>query len=102
MLRIKKDDLVKVIAGGNKGKTGKVTRVSDDKVWIEGVNVRERHIRASQFNPRGGKKEIQVPVDISNVAVVVDGKEATSKVAYKLSDKGEKSRVAKSTGKEIK
>ena len=102
MLRIKKDDLVKVIAGGNKGKTGKVTKVEGNKVWVEGVNVRERHIRASQFNPRGGKKEIQIPVDISNLALVIDGKDATSKVSFKVSDDGKKSRVAKTTGKEIK
>lgn len=102
MLRIKKDDLVKVIAGGNKGKIGKVTKVIGNEVWVEGVNKRVRHIRPNQISPRGGKKDIQLPIDASNLILVVDGKEETSKVSYKITEKGDKLRVAKSTGKELK
>lgn len=101
MLRIRKDDLVKVIAGGNKGKIGKVTKIVGDEVWVEGVNKRERHIRPNRVNPRGGKKEIQLPINISNLAVVIDGKEKTGKVGYKTTD-DKKVRIAKATGKEIK
>ncbi|MDR1197240.1 MAG: 50S ribosomal protein L24 [Candidatus Nomurabacteria bacterium] len=101
MLRIKKDDVVKITTGGNKGKIGKVVRVTDNKVWVEGVNIKERHIRPSKVNPRGGKKDVHLPVDISNVAIIHDGKEATSRVAYKITDAG-KQRIAKKTGKEIK
>lgn len=102
MLRIKKDDLVKVIAGGNKGKIGKVTEIIGDEVWVEGVNMRERHIRPNRVNPRGGKKEVQLPINASNLALIVDEKDKTSRIGYKVSDKGEKTRVAKSTGKELK
>lgn len=101
MQRIIKDQLVKIIAGNNRGKIGKVVRVSDNKVWIEGVNTRERHIASNRLNRQGGKKDVHLPIDISNVAPVIDGKEATSRVAYKLADTG-KQRIAKKTGKEIK
>lgn len=101
MRRIVKDQLVKIIAGGNKNRIGKVTQVKGDKVWVEGVNVKERHIRPSRVNPRGGKKDVHLPIDISNVKVIHDGNEAVTKVGYKVTDSG-KVRVAKATGKEIK
>lgn len=101
MKRIVKNQLVKIVAGGNKGRIGKVVRVSENKVWVEGVNVKERHIRPSRVNPRGGKKDVHLPIDISNVKVVYDEKEAVSKIGYKVTDDG-KVRVAKATGKEIK
>jgi large subunit ribosomal protein L24 len=101
MKRIIKDQLVKIIAGANRGKTGKVVRVSENKVWVEGVNMKERHIAPNRLNPRGGKKDVHKPIDISNVALIIDGKDQTSKVGYKLADDS-KQRVAKKTGKEIK
>lgn len=104
MKRIKKDDLVKVIAGGNKGKIAKVTRVSGTDVYIEGVNVRTRHVAANRINPQGGKKDVQLPISISNVALVVDDvkdAEKTSKVSYQVKN-GVKVRIAKATGKEVK
>ena len=76
MARIHKDDTVKVMTGRNKGTTGKVLAVDTKKatVLIEGVGVGHRHVRPSQVNPRGGKKDIHVPMDISKVALVVDEK----------------------------
>lgn len=102
MLRIKKDDLVKVIAGGHKGKIGKVVKVVASEAWVEGVNVKERHIRPNRVNPRGGKKDVHLPIDVSNLAVIIDGKEAIGKIAYKVSSDGVKTRIVKSTGKELK
>jgi len=74
MPRIKKDDLVKIITGSKKGTTGKVLAVNTKNrtVLIEGVGVSHRHVKPSQLNPRGGKKDIHVPMDISKVALVVD------------------------------
>jgi large subunit ribosomal protein L24 len=100
MLRIKKGDSVKVIAGGNKGKDGKVVKVLGDKIFIEKVNVKERHIRPTQANPKGGKKDIHVGIHISNVALL-DGEKIT-KVGFKTAKEGGKVRIAKKTGKEIK
>ena len=103
--RIKKGDLVKVIAGSHKGQTGKVvtTSVKENTVTIEGINVIKRHIKPSQINPRGGSKEIHKGLPASNVALVVDeAKGATSRIGYTLNKDGKKVRVAKSTKKEIK
>lgn len=103
--RIKKGDLVKVIAGSHKGKTGKVvtTSVKDNTVTVEGINVVKRHVKPSQINPRGGSKELHKGLPVSNVALVVDEtKGKTSRVGYSLSKDGKKVRVAKSTKKEIK
>lgn len=100
MLRIKKGDSVKVIVGGQKGKDGKVVKVLGDKVFIEKINVKERHIRPTAANPKGGKKDIHVGIHISNVALL-DGDKIT-RIGFKTTDKGEKTRVAKKTGKEIK
>lgn len=103
MAKIKQNDTVKVIAGGLKGKIGKVVRVDEPnhQVYVEGVNVKERHIKPSQANPRGGKKDVHIGIDISNVALVIDGKEKTSRVGYKVTADG-KVRIAKATNKEIK
>ncbi|MDR1970193.1 MAG: 50S ribosomal protein L24 [Candidatus Nomurabacteria bacterium] len=101
MKRIKKDDMVKIIAGSQKGKVAKVARVDGQKVYLENVSVRTRHIAANRLNKQGGKKDIQLPIDISNVAIVHGEKETVSKIAYKMFD-DKKIRIAKKTGKEIK
>lgn len=106
MPRIRKNDLVKVIAGAKKGTTGKVLSVnaSAGTVLIEGVGVGYRHVKPSQLNPRGGKKDIHVPMDISKVALVVDEKTSkTSRVGLTKNADGSKIRLAKSMkNKEIK
>ncbi len=106
MPRIRKDDLVKIITGSNKGTTGKVVKVNTaaGTVLVEGVGVSHRHVKPSQLNPRGGSKDIHVPIDISKVALVVDEKTGkTSRVGYVKNAEGAKTRVAKSMkNKEIK
>ena len=101
--RIKKDDLVKIIAGDNKGTTGKVLAVNANGVLVEGVGLKTRHVKPSQLNPRGGKKDIHVAVPAHKVALVADEKSAkTSRVGYKVTD-GVKARVARQLkNKEIK
>jgi len=106
MPRIRKDDMVKIIAGSKKGTTGKVVAVDTKKntVLIEGVGVKHRHVKPSQLNPRGGSKDIHVPMDISKVALVVDAKSGkTSRVGIVKNADGSKVRVARSLkNKEIK
>ena len=106
MPRIRKDDLVKIIAGSKKGTTGKVLKVNASKntVLIEGVGIGHRHVKPSQLNPRGGSKDIHVPMDISKVALVVDEKTSkTSRVGLSKNADGVKTRTAKSMkNKEIK
>ncbi|MCL2371426.1 50S ribosomal protein L24 [Candidatus Saccharibacteria bacterium] len=103
--RIVKGDLVKIITGDNKGKTGKVLRVDPAKgiAYIDGIGLRERHYKANQYM-QGGKREIQVGVDLSKLAVVVDEKTGkTSRIGFKRADGGKLVRIAKQHGnKEIK
>ncbi len=106
MPRIRKDDLVKIITGANKGTTGKVLKVNtkDRTVLVEGVGVGHRHVKPSQLNPRGGKKDIHTAIDISKVALVVDEKTGqTSRVGVAVAADGTKTRVARALkNKEIK
>jgi large subunit ribosomal protein L24 len=104
-LRIKKGDLVKVVAGNNKGKVAKVvsTNAAEQTVTLENVGVVKRHVKPNQVNPRGGTREVHKALPISNVALVVDeAKGKTSRVGYKLDKEGKKVRVTKSNGKEVK
>lgn len=98
MKRIQKGDTVKVISGSLKGTEAEVERVDGDEVYLKGQKLVERHYRSNAF-AQGGKREIQLPIHISNVALVVDGK--ATKVGYATTANG-KTRVAKSNGKEIK
>jgi len=66
---LKTGDKVKVISGDNKGKTGKIVKMDlkNHKAMVEGIGVRERHLKKTQFNPAGGKKTIHVGIDLSNL-----------------------------------
>lgn len=98
MQKIKKNDLVKVIAGKDKDKTGKVLQVKDGKVTVEGCNMVTKHTKPSASNPQGGIINKEAAMDISNVMLVVDGK--ATRVGFEVKD-GKKVRVAKATGKVI-
>ena len=98
MQKIKKDDLVKVITGKDKDKTGKVLHVKGGKVTVEGCNMVTKHTKQSPANPQGGIVNQEAPIDISNVMLVVDGK--ATRVGFEVRD-GKKVRVAKATGKVI-
>jgi large subunit ribosomal protein L24 len=104
--KIIKGDLVKLISGANKGVTGKVVRVlaKSNAVQIEGVGNIHRKIKPSQHNPRGGAKDIHVPVSIHKVALVIDEKtNKTSRVGLTKNTEGKTTRVARQNkDKEIK
>lgn len=106
MARIRKDDIVKLLSGKHRGQTGKVLAVlpKKDAVLIEGVGVGSRKVKPSQFNPRGGVKDIHVPTPLHKVALVVDEKASTtSRVGYTKKDDGTTVRVARQLkNKEIK
>ena len=100
MANIKKGDTVKVIAGKNKDKEGKVISVDpkNNKVVVEGVNMATKHLKPSVANQNGGRIEMEAPIDASNVMLVVNGK--ATRVGFKVED-GKKVRYAKSTGEVI-
>ena len=99
-LKIKKGDLVRVIAGKDKDREGKVTSVDakNHKVVVEGINMVTKHTKPSAQNQNGGIVHQEAPIDISNVMYVHKGK--TTRVGFKI-DGDKKVRVAKSTGEVI-
>ena len=80
MHKIKKDDLVKVIAGRDKDKTGKVLHVKDGRVLVEGCNMVTKHTKPGASNPQGGIVRQEASMDISNVMLMVRVAKATGKV----------------------
>ncbi|MCD7745349.1 MAG: 50S ribosomal protein L24 [Lachnospiraceae bacterium] len=95
MNKIKTGDTVKVIAGKEKGKDGKVLAVKDGKVLIEGVNMVTKHTKPSAANQNGGIVQKEAFLDASNVMYLHKGQ--TTRIGFKL-DGDKKVRVAKSTG----
>ena len=100
MFKIKKGDTVKVIAGKDKDKAGKVLSVNPKKgdVLVEGVNMVTKHTKPSMSNQQGGIVNKEAWIDASNVMVMHEGK--ATRVGFKDED-GKKVRVAKTTGKVI-
>ena len=100
MHKIRKDDMVKIIAGKDKDKTGKVLDVDTKKntVLVEGCNMVTKHTKPSPTNQTGGIVHQEAAIDISNVMLLVDGK--ATRVGFEVKD-GKKVRVAKATGKVI-
>ena len=98
--KIKKGDLVKVIAGKDTDKEGKVLVVNhkNGTVIVEGVNMLTKHQKPSAANQEGGIVNVEGPIDASNVMVVVDG--VATRVGFKM-EGDKKVRVAKKTGKVI-
>lgn len=100
MLKIKKGDLVKVIAGKDRDKEGKVISVNkkDNTLLVEGINMITKHTKPSMANQQGGIVHQEGPIDISNVMFVHKGK--TTRVGFKM-DGDKKVRFAKSTNEVI-
>ena len=94
-LKIKTGDIVKVIAGNQKGIQGKVLRVFADKnrAIVEGVNVVKKHNKPSANNPKGGITEMELSIDISNISLITSDGQPT-RVGFKI-EKDKKVRYSK-------
>jgi len=93
--------MVIVTAGNDRGVTGEVLRVipKRDRVVVQGINVRSKHLKPSQASPQGGIIRREMPIHISNVSPVVEGK--PTRVRFEVRDDGSKARVAIRGGKEL-
>ena len=98
MNKIKTGDTVKVIAGKDKGKDGKVLAVKDGKVIVEGVGMVTKHTKPSAANQQGGIVNKEAYIDASNVMLLHKGQ--ATRVGFKM-DGDKKVRVAKKTGEVI-
>ncbi|HEY5673499.1 MAG TPA: 50S ribosomal protein L24 [Malonomonas sp.] len=96
-LHVKKDDMVKIIAGKEKGKTGKVLRVfpAKGRVVVENLNVVKRHTRPTQLNPEGGIVEKAAPMSISNVMLICGSCSTAVRTGVKVLEDGSKARYCK-------
>lgn len=96
-MRLKKDDTVKIIAGKDKGLTGKIIKVYpvNERVIVQGANMVKKTMKKQNAQDKGGIMEVEAPIHVSNVALVSKG--SVSKVGYKM-ENGKKVRYAKKTG----
>jgi len=104
--KIKKGDTVIVLAGKDKGRSGRVLEVrkSDDRVVVEGVNMVKRHLKPSMADPEGGVKSREAALHISNVAIRDPQSGQATRVGFKFVGEGasrRKVRVAKRSGVQI-
>ena len=98
-MKIKKGDTVKVIAGKDKGKEGKVlaVNVKDNTAIVENVNMVTKHSKPSAANQAGGIITKEAPIHVSNVAIYDSRAKTITKVKYEIVD-GKKVRIAKKSG----
>ena len=101
-MRIKKGDLVKKIAGKDKGKQGKVMKVlpSAGKIVVEAMNIVKKHVKARREGEKGQRIEIAAPFDASNAMVVCPNCGKATRVSYKVQG-DKKVRVCKKCNKEF-
>ena len=101
--KIKKGDHVIVLTGKDKGRKGEVTKVfpKEGRAVVSGVRMVKRHVRPTQFEPEGGIRSFEAPIDVSNIAHIdpKDGK--PTRVGFKTLKDGKKVRVAKRSGEVI-
>jgi len=103
-LKIKKGDLVKVIAGDSKGSQGKIVEVlvAANRVIVEGANMVSKHTKPNAANPNGGIIKQEAALHISNVMLVDPKSGEATRVGRKKNSEGKLVRVAKKSGEEIK
>ena len=102
-LKIKKGDRVRVLTGKDRGKEGTVLRAFPDegKLIVEGVNTAKKHQKPTRVNQSGGIVERDMPIDVSNVAVLSPGDGRPTRIGYKIQPDGTKVRVCRRTGAEL-
>jgi len=103
-LHIKKGDTVVVLAGDDKGKSGKVLQVLVDKnrALVEGVNIVSKSTKPSAKNPQGGIVRKEAPIHISNLSLIDPKSGKPTRIAIRKNEDGLKQRIAKKSGEVIK
>ena len=102
-MHIKKNDMVKIIAGKEQGKTGKVLRVFPGKsrVVVEGLNMIKRHTRPNQLYPEGGILEKEAPLSASNVMLICGSCNQPVRTGVRLLEDGDKTRYCKKCNESV-
>jgi len=102
-LHVKTGDTVKVIAGDEKGKTGKITSVDtkNSRVIVEGLNLVTKHSKPSAKNPQGGIDKMEAGINISNVMLVEGKKEVVTRTGKRINKNGKLERFSKKSGETL-
>lgn len=103
-IRLKVGDEIVVLSGKYKNKTGIIKNVHplENKVTVEGINIVKKHIKPNKQHPQGGILELTKPIWVSKVAIVEPSSKKPSRIGYKVDKDGNKTRIYKKNGKEIK
>jgi len=100
-MRLKKNDTVKVMAGKDKGATGKIVEIDykNQRVVVQGVNMVSKTMKKKSEQDKGGIMKIEAPLHVSNLAFLTGGKNGNvSRIGYRFDENGKKVRFAKKTG----
>ena len=100
-MKLKTGDKVMVIAGANKGKEGKIISVLGDKVVVEGVNVRKKHLKPKYNGGNGEIREVEAPIHISNVMLIDPKTKKPSRIKFEFDKDGRKIRISKKSNEKI-
>ncbi|UJP66737.1 50S ribosomal protein L24 [Mongoliitalea daihaiensis] len=102
-LHIRRDDVVKVLSGDDKGKTGKILSVDLEKrrAIVEGLNMVTKHVKPTASNPQGGIEKKEAPIHISNLMLVDPKTGEATKTGRKRNEQGKLVRYSKKTGEVI-
>ena len=102
-MRIRKNDMVRVISGNDKGKDGKILKVfpGSNRVIVEKVNMIKRHTRASKDVPQGGIIEKEGPINASNVMLICPNTSKPTRIGKDILSDGSRARVSKRSGEMI-
>ncbi|QQG45851.1 MAG: 50S ribosomal protein L24 [Candidatus Niyogibacteria bacterium] len=103
MEKIKKNDLVKVLSGKDRGKSGRVLKVlpKDNLVVVEGLNIRKRHRRPKRQGEKGQVVQVPSPIHISNAMLICPSCSKPQRTKSVLDDKGHRTRVCRKCGAKI-
>lgn len=99
--KIRKGDTVIALAGNYKGQTGVVRSCHGDKVVVQGINLRKKHVKRSQQAPQGGVVDVEKPIHVSNIRVCVGESNAPIKLKVRTNAKGDRHFVYQEGGKEV-
>ncbi len=99
--KIRKGDTVIALTGNSKGQTGIVRSCHGDKVVVQGINVRKKHVKRSQQAPQGGVVDIEKPIHVSNLRVCIGENNTPLKLKVRTDKQGERQLVYQEGSKEV-
>jgi len=102
-MKLRKGDEVQVLAGKDVGKTGTITRVlgESDRVIVDGMNMVKKHQKPTRATMQGGIIDKEMPIHVSNVALVCKGCKKPTRIGYRFDDAGNKIRVCRKCGGDV-